>query len=281
MMELGQHPNPKQNFVFIICKGDDHIENDPYCQQLRNSGYQFVYQVPVLSFKFVNISSLAVKMSQVDSYCGLIFTSTRAVIACQQACSIDENLINVIRSKLIFPVGPKTLKSVKDSFHLDHCIGETNIDSIGSSELLARKIIDSRHLLINLSCQPLLLMPCSSIARETIPTTLEENGINVETIHCYETGPNDNLPQQLTSLISSEGERQIFLIIFSPSGVDSVTSALSSLSLDWQQFKFIAIGKTTAQALKDLDLSVFCVSEKPNPTSLTEAINKALESPMV
>ncbi|XP_015781888.2 uroporphyrinogen-III synthase-like [Tetranychus urticae] len=262
--------------VFIILKGDDYIESDPYCQQLQESGY-LSFQVPPLSFEFVNIEQLTARLSQTDSYCGLVLTSTRAVEACQRACASDSKLFNVVAAKLLFPVGPKTFEALNAAFN-SSTIDEQIVNSLGSAESLASAIVKNFSDPIKSSGKP-LLMPSSSIAKETIPSILSEKGIQVDCFACYHTWPNPNLSQKLAQLLIENKGKNIFMVLFSPSGVDSLRIALDNLStgVDRNRFKFIAIGKTTSKALSDLNWPIFCVSEKPNPISLYQSIAAAMD----
>lgn len=260
--------------LFVIFKGDADDEDDSYQRVFLDHGKR-VLKIPVLSFKFINLSVLYERLSHNDSYSGIIFTSQRAVKSVKEALKNDlgSELIGQIRQKLLFSVGVQTSKCLKTELFLEDSIG-SKISELGSGESLARYIVKNHsHELKN---DKKLLFPCSSIARDVMSKILAENSIQIERIECYETCSDPNLMENLRKLLDQHGDKTLYFVLFSPSGCEKVIDTIKRLQFSIDSVKLIAIGKTTRDSIEKQGLSAFCTSEKPTPEALISTVLESL-----
>lgn len=167
------------------------------------------------------------------------------------------------RKKPTFCIGHSTELVAREQAGLVNILGTNS----GNAKNLANFIVDSFKKDIN---KPLLL-PCSDIARNTLPLILLENEIEVKKIVVYKTKAHDSLKE---SLCLSLKESPDVLVFFSPSIVDNVILALDNEKSLLEKFKIIAIGPVTEQALVGAGIQVDGVAEKPEPKALTEIISR-------
>lgn len=228
--------------------------------------------IPVLSFKFDNQEELSQKLQDPNRYGGMVMTSQRAVEAlelCVANLVSQEVWINELeklwKEKPIFIVGKATAKAVKDKLGLQ-CKG----DDAGSAEALVPFILQSFTPDSNT-----LLFPCGNLRRETIPTAMAKAGIRLDSIHVYSTCADPNVMHLLDNLMEKQGVPS-FAIFFSPSGVNFIQDILSGIK-EWDKVKLIAIGNTTAEAMKNKGWKVCAVSEQPNAHSLAKCVVQSID----
>lgn len=106
------------------------------------------------------------------------------------------------------------------------------------------------------------LLPCSTILRDLIPDTLEQNGIDFKKATLYKTVCSD--------LSDLENVSYDMLVFFSPSGIES-------LFKNFPEFKqndtlIAAFGPTTARAIIDYNLRLDVHAPTPQSPSMTMAI---------
>uniref|UniRef100_H2M1E5 Uroporphyrinogen III synthase n=1 Tax=Oryzias latipes TaxID=8090 RepID=H2M1E5_ORYLA len=219
---------------------------DPYLKELASHGHKATL-IPVLSFKFVSLNTLADKLFQPEKHGGLIFTSPRAVEAVKMCLDAEKrkeewnkSLRDQWNTKPIYVVGKATAALGED----------TNI--------------------------PPFLFPCGSIKREVLPTALREKGVPLETLTVYQTSEHPDLERNLNNFFTEQGTPAC-VAFFSPSGVKFCLELILRLSGDQRtQIKFAAIGPTTRDAMAAEGLCVSCTAEKPTAEHLAAEISKAL-----
>ena len=66
-----------------------------------------------------------------------------------------------------------------------------------------------------------LLFPCSSIKRETLPSSLQQAGLALEVLVSYTTQPHPDILSNISSILDrlSAGD-VVYAVFFSPSGID-------------------------------------------------------------
>lgn len=259
--------------LFVLFKGDvDSPEADPFQAELCGH-FEKVVRIPTLSFEYINGEKLCRRL-QAASYSGLVFTSPRAVKSVRRGCfeegRSNPDLLQQLRKKFIFCVGPKTSETLGKELSLEDALGD-RISEAGNSEALARFVVANYGHEIRKINLP-LLMPCSTIAKDTLSEILNQNEIPVERFPSYQTCSDPNLVNNLEKLFGDYPNHDCYLTFFSPSGLKSVGSALQTLEIAMEKMKLIAIGKTTAKSIQESGLSPLCVAEKPTPESLAEAI---------
>lgn len=251
---------------------DEQSGLDSYIKELESRGHKATL-IPVLSFKFVSLSTFSDKLFQPEKHGGLIFTSPRAVEAVKICLEAEErreewnkSIKDKWNTKSIYVVGNATAALVK-SLGLKP-LGEDT----GTADVLSRLIIERENASI-----PPLFFPCGSIKREVLPTALRENRIPLETLTVYQTAEHPDLEKNLKNYFTEQGT-PASIAFFSPSGVKFCLGAVRKLSGEqFTEIKFAAIGPTTRDAMTAEGLCVSCTAEKPTAEHLAAAIAKVLQ----
>ncbi|KFP42465.1 Uroporphyrinogen-III synthase, partial [Chlamydotis macqueenii] len=246
---------------------------DPYVKELGLYGFEATL-IPVLSFEFVSLESLFEKLSQPDSYGGLVFSSPRALEAikiCLKDNSKNEawskSLKQKWNTKPAYVVGKATASLVEEIGLVPQ--GEKS----GNAEKLAEYICSREK-----PSSSALLFPCGALKREVLPTVLREKGIPLESLTVYQTTQHADLQESLSSYFSEQGI-PASIVFFSPSGVKFCLQPIQKLLGDFSnQIKFAAIGPTTAEAMEAAGIPVSCSAGSPTPQDLAAGIQKALHS---
>lgn len=163
--------------------------------------------------------------------------------------------------KPTFCIGHSTELAAREQVGLVNILGTDS----GNAKNLANFIVTTFKKDIKKS----LLLPCSDIARDTLPQILLENGIEVKKIIVYKTEAHDLLKETLELSLKKSPD---VLVFFSPSIVKNMMIALNNEKNILEKFKIIAIGPVTEQALMNVGIHVHGVAEKPDPQALTEII---------
>lgn len=234
--------------------------------------------IPVLDFAFEGSEHLLSYLQHIDSYGGLIFTSSKAVDAFAIAlkssnASEDVSLIKSLKEAKIFVVGEATKKALmkmNNELELDlRCDGSGK----GSAEELSN-YMKSLDVVCNES-RPFLFV-CGNIARDTIPRILMESNIKVKSVCVYETLPDSNLENNLAKIFAVLKDPKV-IVFFSPSGIEFSLLVLKRLVSCFDEIKFVAIGKTTADCFTQHGYTVDGVSEKPTAQCLSMCIKNIIE----
>ncbi|XP_042314411.1 uroporphyrinogen-III synthase [Sceloporus undulatus] len=252
--------------------GETGYEDEIGAQELGLHGLEATL-IPVLAFEFISLQAFYEKLSCPEKYCGLIFTSPRAVEAvriCLEDTSKKEDWKNCLRekwnTKSIYVVGKATAGLVTELGLIPQ--GE----NCGNAEKLSGYIC-SRESPSSLP----LLFPCGALKRETLPTVLREKGIALEGLTVYRTTQHPDLQTSLSNYFLQQGV-PASVAFFSPSGVKYCLKQILKLFGDFiPQVKFAAIGPTTAEALEAERISVSCTARSPTPQDLAAGIRSSLQ----
>lgn len=160
-------------------------------------------------------------------------------------------------------VGPATDSLARSQLDLQHCIGS---DSGNAKQLAKQIVLDVRR-----DSKP-LLYPCSEIARETIASVLNDNGISVKKLVVYRTLESELLEQDLMEVMKKFPSIFVF---FSPSTVEFVAARLEKNSYNTKDIKAVAIGPVTREALIKFGFKIYATADKPEPAALMRAIATA------
>jgi uroporphyrinogen-III synthase len=264
----------RDSTAIMVCRGDSASEDDEYILALRDVGFETVRHLPLLEFSYRDSTKFMKMLEDKDfNHHGIIFTSPRSVFALENFIMKTPPLMELLRDRLkfVFAVGPRSSLEVEKKLGLKVSITEP--EKAGNSKILAESILE--FLKNNRIEETKFLMPCSSSAHDDLPNILTSHGVTVTRIPIYDTFPASDSPERLSnSLHELSSFTTVLLVFFSPSNVKSVSSLLLNLKKDEtpQKVHFVAIGPTTESCLRDLSLAVFCVSPKPNPQSLSQAI---------
>ena len=259
----------KQNDLVVLFRSlNGDLDQDPYVQAVKSCGFR-VACVPVLDFQFINLDTLYKALCQPHLYSGLVLTSPRAVQAIEAATQRSDwrDTHGFSWSQLpSFVVGQATAAAAKN----------LDMKSVGQDSGNAEKLVPQILRDIPTCSQP-LLFPCGNLSKEILPKALADNAVELTTLTVYETGAHQGLTQCLRKVIENEGP-PLFVVYYSPSGVNFTWPVLYQIGLNPENIGLIAIGPTTEQALLDKGMKVAAVASKPTPLSLKEAL-LAAESP--
>ncbi|XP_054159910.1 uroporphyrinogen-III synthase-like [Oppia nitens] len=277
--------------IVVLMTSNDTI--DDYTDEIQSkcsTNTMTFRQLSPISFTFINTKRLYDSLLASDQWSALCLTSKRCVDAIEMAINYSKDSgIDVIdlwrrHHKLVFIVGLKSFYYLKAKLGLE-ALGS----DAGNGENLAKMMIENhRHELTALP----VLFPCSQSRSDILPKLLTSAGIDVHEIPIYETHTNQGLDTKVAQLsndlislsnqLSDEMKLRLIVIFFSPSGLKSVypfliqyiinnKTLLQSLTL-----RYVAIGGTTGQSMKQLGLNVWFTSPKPNPQSLAHSLNEYL-----
>ncbi|XP_001599706.1 uroporphyrinogen-III synthase [Nasonia vitripennis] len=251
----------------LLCTGvsseTDNNENQ-YKKCLTEHGFECEI-LQVLHFEFINLDDLRNTLLDSESYNGLILTSPRAAAAIAMTKMQNPFSLEPWLEKTTFCIGQATEFVAKEQVGLTNIFGSDS----GNAKNLANFIVHT----MKEKCKKPLLLPCSDIARDTIPQILLNNKIEVKKIVVYKTKAHHFLAEALNEALNQSPH---VLVFYSPSIVDNMLNALSNNKTIFENFKIIAIGPVTEEALENAGIKVDGVAEKPEPTSLTEVIQKII-----
>ncbi|KAL5016970.1 hypothetical protein ScPMuIL_006559 [Solemya velum] len=256
-----QNNGAKKKTVLLL-RAPKEKEVDAFEQELKGADLE-VLSIPVLSFEFVNAGELVTCLEQYTQYAGIVFTSPRCVAAVVTVYKeLATELLEGVKKLKCYVVGKSTALSAIEAGFLP-CGQES-----GNAEMLSKEIIKD----LEKDSKP-LLYPCGNLKKDTLPKLLDENGLKLTEVTVYKTAPNKDLEGLVRNYIHSEGVPE-FVVFFSPSGVQSITSAVPSDILPLTKVKVIAIGPTTQKAIEQQGLAVYGVATKPEPQALLNIILK-------
>ncbi|MGN6295568.1 MAG: uroporphyrinogen-III synthase [Ginsengibacter sp.] len=170
-----------------------------------------------------------------------IFTSSNAVAAVGKIVSPQTNW-------KIFCIEPATKKSVENIF-----INSAVVGAAKDAAALSEKIINDKSV-------KQVVFFCGNQRRDLLPSELKKNGINVDELTVYNTTEN---PQAVTKKYDG-------ILFFSPS---AVRSFFQKNKINAETILF-AIGKTTAEELKNYSNNTTVISEIPDTQKLIADVIK-------
>ncbi|CAH8851377.1 unnamed protein product [Trichobilharzia szidati] len=229
--------------------------DDPYVQVLTKAGFT-VDLLETLDFMY-NTANLEEYKNWRNNHSCIVFSSPRAVIACVKAgLTGNEN-------DLCFVVGPSTeLQAKKAGFSPKGA-------SSGDAEELSDFIV--KHFASKLD-KP-IFFPSGQVHRDTLPKALEAEGKKVNTVIAYSSVENTKLHEKLRLNLCEGNPIPDCLVFFSPSGVSLTENILlTEIKPHRPNVKLVAMGRATANRLKELGMTVSAVAASPKPESLLAAM---------
>jgi uroporphyrinogen-III synthase len=115
-----------------------------------------------------------------------------------------------------------------------------------------------------------IVWPCGQLADRRFAGMLTEQGFRVRPWVCYETVVKDVPSARWREVLAGGGVH--VLMLYSPSAVQALArhvDVLDSLSAD---IRYAVVGPTTAQALREQGLTVWCMASKPSDERFVESI---------
>jgi uroporphyrinogen-III synthase len=233
---------------------------------LRERGAEVV-EVPAI--EIVPPADTAVLDESLRALCRfqwLVFTSANAVEAVAarlRALGLPGRLAS--QGSELASVGPATTAALRQAFPDDRVRIEPARDFRGvvlASEIARQSRPGARALL-----------PCSSRAREELPTELRALGIEVLTAVAYETVEPPDLGPRVTRCV----EEGFDLVLFaSPSAAEAFARAAGERG---RGLPAVAIGPTTAEAVRAAGLSLRGTAERSTAEGLVAVAERVLACP--
>ncbi|MCF8719612.1 uroporphyrinogen-III C-methyltransferase [Nitrospina gracilis] len=199
-------------------------------------------------------------LGELENYDGLIFTSTNGVRCFMQRLKETGRDIRDLKGLRLFAIGPKTEQAVTDlgipvEAVPEKFVAESLIETLGKAGLKGKR----------------LLLPRAAVARETLPDTLRQMGIEVDVCPAYRTVLPDT---DAADLIARLQEGSIHVLTFTASSTvnhfmqlvgDKVREHLDHVTV-------ACIGPITAKTATDLGLPVHLTADTYTVSGLIQAM---------
>ncbi len=184
-------------------------------------------------------------------YAGIIVTSPRSGDTLGEMFAADRALLQKWKQKPVVCIGDRTASALVRA-GLEPVVAER-----ASSEGVADQVAGLNRV-------GKWLFLCGSLRRDELPLSLIRAGMAFEELVIYHT-----LPQEHINL--NRLETPDWVVFFSPSGVDAVRKIWPER---WKHVQKAAIGNATASAIDAAGWKVDTVAEKPEASSLLEAVSQ-------
>ena len=253
--------------------------NDEYHDAVASKCHLKVSSIPVLDFSFRNLELFKDSLLEIDQFSGLIFTSPRSVEAFSRSLlSIDLKHNTPVTTSLqkleVFVVGKATEKAAVKAFEDAEILQKIcKGGKEGSAENLAKFILSLEEIRNDPRA---LLFICGNIAKDTLPSMLENANVNVKSLCVYDTLPHPKFRENFENFLITHGDPTV-IVFFSPSGAEFYLEDIKSMVENFKQMKIIAIGQTTANFFHQKKCHVHGISEKPNAESLSQSIKDVID----
>ena len=229
-----------------------------------------VLEVPLLDVEYAaDATTLDATWAQMGQYDWLIFTSANGVHGFFERFFESFNDIRGLGLCRIACVGPATAAAIRAyHLHIDHLPSDATAAAL-ASELAATEDLSHQRVLVI----------AGTPNTDTLSRTLEEKArAIVQTLTVYATAENDVSELPATEDFRHHGADAI--IFASPSAVESFVAQASRLTLRPGALspKAVAIGPTTAAALREHGIPTAAQATVPTPEALVAAIAQACAS---
>jgi len=229
-----------------------------------------VSELPLLEIKFEpDDTVLSEVLDAMGEYDWLVFTSANGVRGFFDRFFERFPDIRSVGGVKIACVGPATEKAVR-SFHLEPDLTAAQADAVS----LARKLITD----FNVENQK-ILVAAGNLSTAELPRLLMEDGLAiVDVLRVYSTEEKPVTESPEAAEFRARGADAI--VFASPSAVESFMHQAASLrpAAGARQPKAIAIGATTADAMKRSGIPLAGVATAPTAKAVCDAVITALQS---
>ncbi|XP_059172351.1 uroporphyrinogen-III synthase-like [Physella acuta] len=253
----GNQLSQKRKSVFLF-KSQKENDVDLYKATLEKAGFSCV-SLPVLSFTFVNQSTLKSYLKTIHMFSAIIFTSVRAVESVANLIKELDDVETLCKTRA-FVVGKTTAEAARKANF------KPEGENTGNAEALAEYILQD-------TCDKskLMLYPCSNIRRDTLKEILTKYGIPITEVTAYETCLNEDLKLSLQKSLGEQGIPD-YAVFFSPSGFQNTKRIVDNDILPLDKVKILTLGPATDKAVRDMGYLPFGMAEKPDPESLLQLL---------
>ena len=229
-----------------------------------------VAELPLIEISFEPDALILTEiLDGIGEYEWLVFTSPNGVRGFFDRFFERYADIRSVGGVKIACVGPATEKAVR-SFHLEPDVTAEQADAVA----LGRKLIDG----FNVENQKMLLA-AGNLSSAELPRMLIEEGLAiVDVLKVYST---EEKPVSESPEAAEFRARGADAIVFaSPSAVESFLHQAASLrpAAGARQPKAIAIGATTADAMKRAGIPLAAVAAAPTAKAVRDAVTQALQA---
>jgi len=239
----------------------DGDPNDPLAVGLRVQGAE-VRLWPTLAFRASDDpAALTDALSRLDSFDWVVFTSARAV--------------DVVMAEHPAPPGPSgpevAAVGAATAGRLRERGWSASVVGGDGAESLVEAVADTRDL-----TGSSVLFPAASRARDTLSSGLAAHGARVERVEVYRTvlSPPD------TDMVRADLDGGVDAVTFaSPSAVRALESSVGELRGALQTRPAVAIGPTTARALRERGVECVVRARDTSIQGLIQAVVHALNAP--
>ncbi|KAI8886877.1 tetrapyrrole biosynthesis, uroporphyrinogen III synthase [Backusella circina FSU 941] len=248
-------------------------KKDDYNDECTSREYTPIF-IPVLDHDIVStviLKELFARGPSAEKISGLILTSQRSVEAISKASSnIEESIVQEWKRLPTFIVGPQTAKALCNTLLFEH----KNIPEHWMVAPNAATLVGPMLEKVKLPGPSSLLFLAGDKRRDLIPETLNEHAIRYREIQSYATCGHADLSKQINDVESHTSD---WFVFFSPSGIKFILSdknVRTNFIKMIRSAKVAAIGPTTEDYLKELEVNVNVTAEKPDAMHLFQAIER-------
>jgi uroporphyrinogen-III synthase len=231
---------------------------------LEQLGAQVIL-LPMVSFALPDdCQKLDEQLRHLDWFDAILFLSKNAVRYMFDRCAQLGIKCEMLQSssRFVAAVGPATAEALKQKG-----IRVNYVAQKGTGEALARELRQSL-------AGRRVLLPRSDRGDERVPRALREVGANVTEVIAYRTMETDNLDADILARVR---HAEINAVIFaSPSAFQNFRSAIGEAELEnlSPRVDFVAIGPTTAHAIRESGARLAVQAEEASAEGLARAIAK-------
>ncbi len=222
-----------------------------------------VVSVPLLKFEATGISAeLVEKLNRLRQSGGWLIlpspTAIRFFFEALKESGLDARALGGIRVAVI---GERSARDLLPcGIRADFVPDEANAASLAETLPLS-------------SADRMALIAGSSISRPELAEGLRKRGVSVEHHSLYVTLPNAAGIQELNVTLAHGSRNSI--VLFSPSAAEAIAKNCGKGNAPMADAaRWVAIGPTTAQAMRELGFKVHAICESPDAESLVEALAK-------
>ena len=244
-------------------------QSQQLAQALEHLGAEII-SLPTISFAPPeDWRTLDEQLRQLDLFDAILFLSKNAVRTIFDRCAQLGIKCEMLQSsnRFIGAVGQSTARALEEKgLHVNYIAKE------GTGESL---VLDLRESLGGRR----VLLPRSDRGDERIPKALREAGAKVTEVIGYRTTPATNLDAAILARIR---RAEVDAVIFaSPSAFRNFRAAIGATEAEELSFRidFVAIGPTTARAIRDSRARVAVQAEEASARGLAGAITRHYEYP--
>jgi len=160
-------------------------------------------------------------------------------------------------------VGPQTADALERAGRTPDAVAKPS-NALGLAAVLEGKVADGDHVLI----------VCPAQAREGLAERLEEFGAEVDSVPFYRNRPAGNLTAVAAELSGGTFDVAVF---GAPSSFSHLFAACGDRAPEcFKRVVLVAIGPTTAEAIREHGCDVAAVAAAPTPAGIVEAVEVAL-----